>query len=186
MRLGELGSSLPLASVEMGTVIAVSSRVLGCTGSSRLFFKLPHRWCRNTAEMGCCHQGAPRRSMCAGPRSARAGGSERISIFILCQQPGNLPLDCFMASGDALSQLPGPHSGISYAVVYGTLYESIFSVSFRNPKGVQLCQFRKTAGGPGSSPTCSLGRLRLSCWKCNFFPVNFLQPPVLLRKRRPF
>lgn len=43
MKLSELGSSLRLASLEMGIVVAVSQCVLRCIGSFLLFFKLPNR-----------------------------------------------------------------------------------------------------------------------------------------------
>lgn len=43
MKLLELGSSLHLASVEMGIAIAVLKCVLKCIGGFILFFKLPNR-----------------------------------------------------------------------------------------------------------------------------------------------
>lgn len=43
MKLLEVGTNLPLASVKMDIVIAVLKRMLKCIGSFILFFKLPNR-----------------------------------------------------------------------------------------------------------------------------------------------
>lgn len=106
----------------------------------------------------------------------RLGDSWRISISIPCVNSlATYLLDCFMASGEILHR---PHAvlssvfrsqGIRYAVIDEAVYESIFSELFKNPKRVKLWQFKTMARGSWGSPECSLGCLKLSCWKCNFF-----------------
>lgn len=148
---------LPLAwSLGTGLGIAALSPVCGRVGSSGLFFKLPHRRCGDTAGTGRCHRGPPRRSGIARPRSSGAGASERISVSVLRQRPGNLPLDCFTASAETRRQPPGPHSGISYAVVHGRLYESICSGSSGNPTGARLCWMKPSRLQPGPSEALAL------------------------------
>lgn len=71
--------------------------------------------------------------------------------------------------------------GIRYAVIYETVYESLFFGLLGNPKGVKLWQFQTTARASWRS-----GRLRPSCWKCNFFSMKSPQPMALRWKLLPF
>lgn len=125
-------------------------------------------------------------------RSAGGGSStllENFHLHCLCQQLGNLPprllygfrrnsqsAPCAVLSSVFKSQ------GIRYAVIYETVYESLFFELFKNPKGAKLWQFKTMARGPWRSPERSLGQGGLSCWKCNFFSEIFFQPVVLRRK----